>query len=442
MSLLDNKNQVSEEELKEMILSSYRKVLPYLGYNSCLNIREFEEVIEAITIDIPQVTKKEIVDAIIAYKEEYYDYNEDDRERIANEAKGQYRYEIDRTVFEGIDFVMSAYIEDSNLIYIGIKQTVDAEGKEVFTIEYKQEGNDKGLSQTMQRIARKIYSSFEEAFMGITAIENWVCNIGLCSIESCYISCVCEEIVEGLRSNRVLPKYFLKNRKNLEDLLGVKFLYVYLPSEDGFEKIQVTALVDTTVYEYSDYYQQKSFYQHNDFHKKPYQETIVPTKVKKVWSEEIETNFSIEGKLEISGNAVIIRDICDDIVRVFPIDKFYIKAEPIFDAKMNWSIYNWQQEAAIIKEVDTDEIEEKYREYEISKRGILESYCSYLEDCNLLNKRQPREDRNNAIENIYESLVCQGVLQWDKEKIKRIVEGDETIDDEEDEFGDDEDSIS
>ena len=87
MSLLDNENQVSEEELKEMILSSYRKVLPYLGYNSCLNIREFEEVIEAITIDIPQVTKKEIVDAVIAYKEEYYDYNEDDRERIANEAK-------------------------------------------------------------------------------------------------------------------------------------------------------------------------------------------------------------------------------------------------------------------------------------------------------------------------------------------------------------------
>jgi len=114
----------------------------------------------------------------------------------------------------------------------------------------------------------------------------------------------------------------------------------------------------------------------------------------------------------------------------------------VFFLWINFSIYNWQQEAAIIKEVDTDEIEEKYREYEISKRGILESYGSYLEDCNLLNKRQPREDRNNAIENIYESLVCQGVLQWDKEKIKRIVEGDETIDDEEDEFGDDEDSIS
>ena len=60
----------------------------------------------------------------------------------------------------------------------------------------------------------------------------------------------------------------------------------------------------------------------------------------------------------------------------------------------------------------------------------------------MLNKRQPREDRNNAIEDIYESLVCQGVLQWDKEKIKRIVEGDETIDDyEEDEFEDDGDSI-
>ena len=79
----------------------------------------------------------------------------------------------------------------------------------------------------------------------------------------------------------------------------------------------------------------------------------------------------------------------------------------------------------------------------MSKRGILESYGSYLEDCNLLNKRQPREDRNNAIENIYESLVCQEVLQWDKEKIKRIVEGDETMDDDEDdEFEDDEDSIS
>lgn len=43
---------------------------------------------------------------------------------------------------------------------------------------------------------------------------------------------------------------------------------------------------------------------------------------------------------------------------------------------------------------------------------------------------------------IYESLVCQGVLQCDKEKIKRIVEGDETMDDdEEDEFEDDGDSI-
>lgn len=338
MNLLDHESQLPEK-LRETILSSYRKVLPYLGYNSCLNIREFEEVIEAIAIDIPQVTKKEIVDVIIAYKEEYYDYNEGDKERIANEAKGQYRYEIDSTVFGGIDFVMSAYIEDSNLIYIGIKQTADTNGKEVFTIAYKQEGNDKRLSQTMQRIARKTYASFEEAFMGITAIENWVCNIGLCSIESCYISCVCEEIVEGLRSNRVLPKYFLKNRKNLQDLLGVKFLYVYLPSEDGLEKIQVTALVDTTVYEYGDYYQQKSFYQHNDFHKKPYQESIVPTKVKKVWSEEIETNFSIEGKLEISGNAFIIRDICDDIVRVFPIDKFYIKAEPIFNRERSWVCY-------------------------------------------------------------------------------------------------------
>ena len=339
MSLLDNENQVSEEVLKEMILSEYRSVLREYGYNSYLNIREFDQVIQLIGSRHPQVRERKIVDIIVAYKEEYYDYYEDDKERIANEAKVQYKYEIDSTVFERVDFVMSAYIEDSNLIYIGIKQTVDAEGKEVFTIEYKQEGNDKGLSQTMQRIARKTYSSFEEAFMGITAIENWVCNIGLCSIESCYISCVCEEIVEGLRSNRVLPKYFLKNRKNLQDLLGVKFLYVYLPAEDGLEKIQVTALVDTTIYEYGDYYQQKSFYQHNDFHKKPYQESIVPTKVKKVWSEEIETNFSIEGKLEISGNAVIIRDICDDIVRVFPIDKFYIKAEPIFNRERSWVCY-------------------------------------------------------------------------------------------------------
>lgn len=51
----------------------------------------------------------------------------------------------------------------------------------------------------------------------------------------------------------------------------------------------------------------------------------------------------------------------------------------------------------------------------------------------MLNKRQPLEDRNNAIEDIYESLVCQGVLQWDKEKIKRIVEGDETMDEDDDE---------
>lgn len=86
MSLLDHESQ-SAEKLRETILSSYRKVLPYLGYNSRLNIREFEEVIEAIAIDISQVTKKEIVDVVIAYKEEYYDYNEDDRERIANEAK-------------------------------------------------------------------------------------------------------------------------------------------------------------------------------------------------------------------------------------------------------------------------------------------------------------------------------------------------------------------
>ena len=440
MNLLDHESQLPEK-LRETILSSYRKVLPYLGYNSCLNIREFEEVIEAIAIDIPQVTKKEIVDVIIAYKEEYYEYNEGDKERIANEAKGQYRYEIDSTVFEGIDFVMSAYIEDSNLIYIGIKQTADANGKEVFTIAYKQEANDKRLSQTMQRIARKTYASFEEAFVRISTIENWVYNIGLCFVERCYIPCVCREIVEALNSGQVLPKYFLKNRKNLEDLLGIKFLYTYLPLED-VEEIQITALVDTTVYEYGDYYDREGFYQYNDFHKKPYQEHIVQTRARKVWPKEIETNLSIKGKLEVSGNTVIIRNIYDDIVRVFPMDKFYIKAEPIFDAKMNWSIYNWQQEAAIIKEVDTDEIEEKYREYEMSKRGILESYGSYLEDCNLLNKRQPREDRNNAIEDIYESLVCQGVLQWDKEKIKRIVEGDETIDDyEQDEFEDDGDSI-
>ena len=431
MSLLDNENQVSEEVLKEMILSEYRSVLREYGYNSYLNIREFDQVIQLIRSRHPQVRERKIVDIIVAYKEEYYDYYEDDKVRIANEAKVQYKYEIDSTVFERVDFVMSAYIEDSNLIYIGIKQTVDAEGKEVFTIEYKQEGNDKRLSQTMQKIARKTYASFEEVFVRISTIENWVYNIGLCFLERCYIPCVCQEIVDALNSGQVLPKYFLKNRKNLEDLLGVKFLYTYLPLE-GVEEIQITALVDTTVYEYGDYYDREGFYQYNDFHKKPYQEHVVQTRAKKVWPKEIETNLSIKGKLEVSGNTVIIRNIYDDIVRIFPMDKFYIKAEPIFDTKMNWSIYNWQQEAAIIKEVDTDEIEEKYREYEMSKRGILESYCSYLEDCNLLNKRQPREDRNNAIENIYESLVCQGVLQWDKEKIKRIVEGDEMIDDDED----------
>ena len=279
MNLLDHESQLPEK-LRETILSSYRKVLPYLGYNSCLNIREFEEVIETIAIDMPQVTKKEIVDVIIAYKEEYYEYNEGDKERIANEAKGQYRYEIDSTVFEGIDFVMSAYIEDSNLIYIGIKQTADANGKEVFTIAYKQEGNDKRLSQTMQRIARKTYASFEEAFVRISTIENWVYNIGLCFVERCYIPCVCREIVEALNSGQVLPKYFLKNRKNLEDLLGIKFLYTYLPLED-VEEIQITALVDTTVYEYGDYYDREGFYQYNDFHKKPYQEHIVQTRTKK-----------------------------------------------------------------------------------------------------------------------------------------------------------------
>ena len=295
MNLLDHESQ-SPEELRETILSSYRKVLPYLGYNSCLNIREFEEVIEAIAIDIPQVTKKEIVDVIIAYKEEYYEYNEGDKERIANEAKGQYRYEIDSTVFEGIDFVMSAYIEDSNLIYIGIKQAADANGKEVFTIAYKQEGNDKRLSQTMQRIARKTYASFEEAFVRISTIENWVYNIGLCFVERCYIPCVCREIVEALNSGQVLPKYFLKNRKNLEDLLGVKFLYTHLPLE-GVEEIQITALVDTTVYEYGDYYDREGFYQYNDFSQKNLSGAYSPNKSKKSMAKGNRNKSLYKGKV-------------------------------------------------------------------------------------------------------------------------------------------------
>ena len=66
---------------------------------------------------------------------------------------------------------------------------------------------------------------------------------------------------------------------------------------EGVEEIQITALVDTTVYEYGDYYDREGFCQYNDFHKKPYQEHVVQTRAKKSMAKGNRNKSLYKGKV-------------------------------------------------------------------------------------------------------------------------------------------------
>jgi len=198
--------------------------------------------------------------------------------------------------------------------------------------------SDEGLD-----INRKnTFETFEQAFQQINSKYNWF-TLHLETVHNDYKSYILNELIKTLNSKKITPSELKYSQNDLEKVLNTKLIFDNRPNRNGMQEISVNALTELTEYKYQEYT--------NEAAKSIGQKFKLIGKLK-TWTDEKNyftdyldsisesQSFEINGKLEISGNTIIIKNEFGQIEYAFPSDKFFVSANPILSKEKEWFYKN------------------------------------------------------------------------------------------------------
>lgn len=178
------------------------------------------------------------------------------------------------------------------------------------------------------------FTDFEEPFHLLNSKFQWY-ELHLETVHFDFRDFVATELVKTLNFRLVMPDELVYSKEQLEKVLNIRLEYQNRPLKNGLQKIKVTNLMKLTEYEYQEYTA----------------ESGKPNRLKgkyEIWTDEqiysrdyneiIREKYEFEttGKLEVSGNTIVIRGESGQIEFAFSSDKFFVTANPILSRSKEW----------------------------------------------------------------------------------------------------------
>ncbi len=178
------------------------------------------------------------------------------------------------------------------------------------------------------------YDNFEQPFQIINSKYPWY-FLHLETVHPDYRDFVISELVKKLNENQVPQEQMEYSKERIEKVLGLKLDFGAVPVQNGLQNIKVSNLMKLTEYEYSHFTKESG---KQDRIKGKYEiwtdDQVYSPDYMEIMTAKFE--FKTVGKLEVTGSAVIIRNEFNQIEFVFPSDKYFVSAKPIYGKEKSW----------------------------------------------------------------------------------------------------------
>lgn len=217
---------------------------------------------------------------------------------------------------------------------IHIMRINDASGEKFIYHHNEFDPTDEGMG-----VSRKgEYDNFEQPFQIINNKYPWY-FLHLETVHPDYRDFVISELIKKLNEKQVSLEEMKYYKDRLEKALGVKLDYGAVPIQNGLQNIKVSNLMKLTEYEYSQFTKESG---KQDRIKGKYEiwtdDQVYSPDYMEIMTAKFE--FKTVGKLEVTGSAVIIRNEFNQIEFVFPSDKYFVSAKPIYGKEKSWFYAN------------------------------------------------------------------------------------------------------
>lgn len=182
------------------------------------------------------------------------------------------------------------------------------------------------------------YDSFEQPFQLINSKYPWF-HLHLNIVHEDYRDYIIDELIKSLMYQGITPDELRYSQRDLEEALNIKLHFGNLPIKSGLQNIKVTNLMKLTEYEYQEYTEECG------------KEARIRGKYE-IWTDEQiyssqyseiirqKYDFETTGKLEVTGNTIIIKNEFGQIEYAFSSDKFFVSTEPILSKSKGWFYIN------------------------------------------------------------------------------------------------------
>jgi hypothetical protein len=116
--------------------------------------------------------------------------------------------------------------------------------------------------------------------------------------------------------------------ENFQEKLGIKISKNNLPTKTGFSEIQVSGLTKETNYFYQEFY--------DDYAKEIGQKFKLDS-TQEIWSTFRADTFNFVGTIEVSGNAILLRNEEAEICHILPVEKYKVVAKAEMGCAEVWA---------------------------------------------------------------------------------------------------------
>lgn len=178
------------------------------------------------------------------------------------------------------------------------------------------------------------YENFEQPFQLINSKYLWF-RLHLATVHEDYRNFVIDELIKSLMFQGITPDELRYSQRDLEETLNIKLEFGNPPIKSGLQNIKVTNLMKLTEYEYQEHTEESG---KADRLRGKYEiwtdEQIYSSRYSEIIRQEY--SFETKGKLEVSGNAIIIKNELGQIEYAFPSDKFFVSTTPILSKSKGW----------------------------------------------------------------------------------------------------------
>lgn len=230
-----------------------------------------------------------------------------------------------------LETVFEVFAEGGSLV---IERQRDSDGDQFLYHHSEFYAGDEGLDVNINGK----YDSFEQVFQLINSKYPWF-QFHLESVHQDYRTYVTDELIKKLNDQYKTPKALIYSKEILEKTLKIKLEFGFAPIVSDFQNIKVTNLMKLTEYNYQEYTEESG---KTDRIRGKYEIWTDDQQYSIQYNDIITHKYSFKtvGKLEVSGNTIILKDENDKIEFVFSSDKFFVSTSPILSSTKRWFYQN------------------------------------------------------------------------------------------------------